>query len=422
MSTSRFEFGPSIQAYVDPESVLTFTLPEDSYVLAIYNASNRHGSVEAREGKLCYLNVDGLNIPGTWAEQGAYRDNSSSNITCMWVGRLPAGTHTIKAKVDCYGAGVCGIDVRQMIVLAVPVSVGQLVYGSSDLLGLTCLTFHETFVRASPFVEETAGLVGTEVCSDPLAVQRLDLKKEANVLIMYNACRLYGSCTAAACIGFGAVVSVDGVPVLESACARSLPDWDPGWWFATKATSVAFTRLGPGVHTLSGGFFPSRSCMGTRTLAYVVVPDEWISAGRMSSVRVEGNSSTMGSPPPWDDPEAVVTVDLPEDSKCLVVYGVANSSYIPGPFEEEPTPIKLESIEGKFTLINIDGVDMDESFASQSAGLSNRANHVLSLWAGRLTAGSHTIKGRWGSNVPDETTGIDRRVIAVICIPESLLI
>jgi len=118
----------------------------------------------------------------------------------------------------------------------------------------------------------------------------------------------------------------------------------------------------------------------------------------------------MGSPPPWDDPEAVVTVDLPEDSRCLVVYSVANS-------RDKP-----ESLAGKFTLINIDGVDVPESFASQAPGLANCANHVLSLWAGRLLAGSHTIKGRWGSNEPLETTGIDRRVIAVICIPESLLI
>ena len=118
----------------------------------------------------------------------------------------------------------------------------------------------------------------------------------------------------------------------------------------------------------------------------------------------------MGSPPPWDDPEAVVTVDLPEDSQCLVVYNVAN------------LPFEPESLAGKFTLINIDGADVPESFASQAPGLANCANHVLSLWAGRLPAGTHTIKGRWGSNVPTETTGIDRRVIAVICIPESLTI
>ncbi len=44
MSTGRFEF--TTYEVEDPESVLTFTLPEDSYVLVIYNASNRYGNVE----------------------------------------------------------------------------------------------------------------------------------------------------------------------------------------------------------------------------------------------------------------------------------------------------------------------------------------------------------------------------------------
>jgi hypothetical protein len=394
MSTSRFEF--TVYEVEDPESVLTFTLPEDSYVLVVYNASNRRGNVESSAGKTCLLNIDGINLPDTWADQAANRINSSSNITCIWAGRLPAGAHTVKAIVSCrYFVGIdrCGIDARQMIVLAVPASAGPLVYGSSAMLKLEPLIFYE-IIEEPPVTPH----------GDPFAILRLALNSEANVLAIYNMSKFAGGYTVDECKGSGAVITVDGLPVLESACNRSVSSR----YFATKVTSVVFTKLGPGVHTVFGGF--SFTYAYTRTLAYVVVPREWVSAGRTSSVRVEGNSSTMGSPPPWDDPEAVVTVDLPEDSRCLVVYSVANSYNRP------------ESIEGKFTLINIDGVDMPESFASQSAGSSNCANHVLSLWAGRLTAGTHVIKGRWGSNIPTETTGIDRRVIAVICIPESLLI
>jgi hypothetical protein len=393
LSTSRFEFTTTLQ--VDPDSVLTFTLPEDSYVLVIYNASNRQYSVESEVGKLCYLNVDDIILFDSRAEQAANQLNGSSNITCTWAGRLPAGTHTVKAMVSCYYRSIdrCGVDARQMIVLAVPVSVGQLLYGSSAHLGISHRIFWEV-VEVPPDIPY----------SDPFATLRLTLNSQANVLILYNMSKFYESLTVDECIGSGAMIYVDGLPVFESGCSRSVSLVS----FPAKATSVAFTRLGPGVHTISGKF--SFTNVDTRTLAYVVVPDEWVSAGRMSSVRVEGNSSTMGSPPPWDDPEAVVTVDLPEDSKCLVVYSVANSHDRP------------ESLAGKFTLINIDGVDMPESFASQSPVSSNCANHVLSLWAGRLTAGTHVVKGRWGSNMPEETTGIDRRVIAVICIPESLTI
>jgi hypothetical protein len=393
LSTSRFEF--TTYEVEDPESVLTFTLPEDSYVLVIYNASNRHGSVESSLGKMCYLNIDGIIMVDTWNGNAPHRDYFSNNITCVWAGRLPAGTHTIKAIVRCNYLYIdrCSIDARQMIALAVPVSGSPLVYGSSAMLELAPLIYY-------PVIEEPPATPH----GDPFAILRLALGSEANVLAIYNMSKMAGLYTVNRCGGAGAVVHIDGIPVLESVCNRSV-DNDR---FGVKVTSVAFSRLGPGVHTISGGF--SFTYVSSRALAVVVAPDEWVSTGRMSSVRVEGSSSTMGSPPPWDDPEAVVTVDLPEDSECIVVYSVANS------------PDRPESLAGKFTLINIDGVDMPESFASQAPGLANCANNVLSLWAGRLTAGSHTIKGRWGSNEPLETTGIDRRVIAVICIPESLLI
>ena len=393
LSTSRFEF--TTYEVEDPESVLTFTLPEDSYVLVMYNASNRHGSIESSLGKRCYLNIDGINMADTWAESAPHKNNFSNNVTCVWAGRLPAGTHTVKAMVDCYYLSIdrCTIDARQMIALAVPVSGPPLVYGSSAMLELAPLIYY-------PVVEEPP----VTPHGDPFAVLRVTLTEEANVLALYNMSKMAGLYTETMCWGAGAVIHIDGIPVLESVCSRSAEHH----WFGVKVTSVAFSRLGPGVHTIFGGF--SFTNVSNRALAYVVAPSEWVSAGRVSSVRVEGNSSTMGSPPPWDDPEAVVTVDLPEDSECIIVYSVANS------------PNRPESLAGKFTLINIDGVDMPESFASQAPGLANCANNVLSLWAGRLTAGSHTIKGGWGSNEPLETTGIDRRVIAVICIPESLLV
>jgi len=241
---------------------------------------------------------------------------------------------------------------------------------------------------------------------DPHARLLLNLAGEAGVLAIYNASKKKDRASEPR--GAYAVMSVDGLPVLESRVDQSTFYTARPTYESLGLTSVAFARLGVGVHSISCRF--ADTYVTTRTLAYIVAPKEWASTGRMSSVRVEGNYLTMGIEPPWDDPEAVVTIDLPEDSLCIAVYSVSNSHGCG------------ESDFGKFTLINVDGVDVPESMASQSPGDNNYGNSVLSLWAGRLTAGTHTIKGRWGSNVPDETTGIDRRVIAVICIPESLTI
>ena len=388
LSSVRIE-SPDGSLVDDVESQLSFTLPEDSYVLVIYNASNRYGSVEYLLGKYGYVNVDGMDVIDSWCGQAASSDNLSSSITCTWAGRLPAGTHTVKGRFGgaMYGYTV-GVDVRQMVVLATPVSIGPLAFGVSAL--------------------RVIGFKDQYEMEDPHARLLLNLGGEANALAIYNANKMYGQSTEYA--GMYSMIYVDGMPVPESEADQSTYSisWQPVAVGPVGVTSLAFARLGTGIHSLSGRFLFGD--ITTRTLAYIVAPKEWASAGRMSSVRVEGNYSTMGSPPPWDDPEAVVTIDLPEDSVCLTVYSVSNSSW------------SVESRFGKFTLINIDGVDMEESFASQSILDPNLANSVLSLWAGRLTAGTHTFKGRWGSNVPDETTGIDRRVIAVICIPESLLI
>jgi hypothetical protein len=269
-----------------------------------------------------------------------------------------------------------------MIVLAVPVSSGPLAYGVSALHAVSSTDTHPT--------------------EDPHARLLVNLGGEAGSLAIYNASKMPRWYTRPG--GASSIVYLDGMPVPESKSEQQI-------YYTTspvKVTSVAFARLGTGIHSITGRF--ANSDITTRTLAYIVAPKEWASAGRMSSVRVEGSQPIMGSPPPWDDPEATVTIDLPEDSVCLAVYSVSNSRG------------SIESYLGKFTLINVDGVDVPESFASQSSLWDNYGTNVLSLWAGRLTAGSHTIKGRWGSSVPDKTTGIDRRVIAVICIPESLLI
>jgi len=386
MSTVRVE-SPDGSLVDDTESEITFTLPEDSYVLVIYNASNRYGSSEYRLGKYGYVNVDGISLYDTRCDQAPVWDNSANSITCVWAGRLTAGSHTVKGVFAGAVTGyTVGVDVRQVVVLAVPVSSGPLAYG---VVAPSVL----------PYTPEYP-------VEDPHARLLLNLAGEAGVLAIYNASKMKG--WASVPRGAYAVMSVDGLPVLESRVDQSTLYTATPTYESLGLTSVAFARLGAGVHSISCRF--TNTYVTTRTLAYIVAPKEWASTGRMSYVRVEGNYLTMGSPPPWDDPEAVVTIDLPEDSLCIAVYSVSNSPY------------SVESYFGKFTLINVDGVDVPESMASQSPGAGNYGNSVLSLWAGRLTAGSHTIKGRWGSNDPTTTTGIDRRVVAVICIPESLTI
>jgi hypothetical protein len=379
MSTVRVEDSTGLGVF-DDESRLSFTLPEDSYVLVIYNASNRHGSPEAKLGKYCVIHVDDEYQLNSWHGQSTDADNVANSVTCTWAGRLPAGAHTVAVEISGnWGAYPVGVNVRQVIVLAVPVSSGPLAYGTSAYQNLCIIYSHWT--------------------SDPFARLFLNLAGEANVLLIYNISKEYDyPVRADRPTGY---LYLDGRLVPESVYTQRIYDFK----YAFGVTSVAFHRLGAGIHSILGGI--EDTCISTSTIAYIVAPKPWVSAGRMSSTLITGSQDTMGSPPPWDDPDSIITIDLAEDSLCLAVYNAQFTSW---------------AIEGEFTMINVDGVDMPESFAAQSSGRSYGNNQILSLWAGRLPAGSHTIKGRWGSNNPAGKADLMNRVIAVICIPESLLI
>jgi hypothetical protein len=378
MSTVRVE-NPAGYSVFDEESRLSFTLPEDSYVLIIYNASNRHGSPEARLGKRFYIVIDDEYQPEYLCQQSTYTNNIANSVTCTWAGRLQAGAHNVVAEVSgVMGAHPVGVDVRQMIVLAAPVSSGPLIHGVSATQTL-CPSFgHST--------------------ADPHSRLFFNLNDEANVLVIYDVGKEYYPQTPTSLPT--ALIYIDGLFIPESKYFQHIHDLRD----AFGVTCTAFSKLGVGIHSISGMI--EGACISKSTIAYVVAPKPWASAGIMSSNIITGSQDTMGSPPPWDDPDSIVTVDLAEDSLCLAVYN---------------TEIFSQVVEGGFTMINIDGVDMEESFAAQSGGASSY-NQILSMWAGRLTAGTHTIKGRWGTSNPAGSASLWNRTIAVICIPESLLI
>lgn len=115
---------------------------------------------------------------------------------------------------------------------------------------------------------------------------------------------------------------------------------------------------------------------------------------KSSNVRVETSSAN-----PVDDTEAILNVNLEEASPVFIIYNAGNKHG------------STESYYGKGCAINIDGVDV--AYSWQSPYSSNYANSVTVIYATNLTAGSHTIKGRFFSNQAGNTVGIDVRQIAV---------
>jgi len=112
-------------------------------------------------------------------------------------------------------------------------------------------------------------------------------------------------------------------------------------------------------------------------------------------------STTSGTP--VDDPEAVLSITLDRDSHIFIIYNAGNKE---GSVEDQG---------GKGCAINVDGDD--KAFSWQSPYATDSADSVTVVWATYLSAGPHTIQGRFFANRAGYTVGIDTRQITAYWFP-----
>ncbi|MBS7632226.1 hypothetical protein KEJ15_01195 [Candidatus Bathyarchaeota archaeon] len=130
----------------------------------------------------------------------------------------------------------------------------------------------------------------------------------------------------------------------------------------------------------------------TATVTITPINFEYRRAFKSSEVQVSTTSGT-----PVDDAEAILNISLEKASQVFIIYNAGNKLG------------STEDYDGKGCAINIDGVDV--AFSWQSPYGNNKANSVTVAYATTLTAGPHTIKGRFFANYPGYTVTIDTRQI-----------
>lgn len=242
-----------------------------------------------------------------------------------------------------------------------------------------------------------------EPVDDPEAILTIELVKDSYVFILYNAGNQRGSTEDAA--GKGCAINVDGSDVAFS--------WQSPYAAntANSVTVVYATYLTAGTHIIKGRFFGFRIRVGA--LAYRVGIDKrqlvvfWFPSVTAKYIRSTVSVSTT-SGIPVDDSEAVLNLTLSEESVAFIVYNAGNKRG------------SAEPAEGKGITINIDGTDIATKQWQSPYG-SNEANSVTIIYATALTAGSHTVKGRFFSNAAGSATTIDERQLIVFCFPANLV-
>jgi hypothetical protein len=360
----------------DPEAVLNITLPVNSSIFVIYNAGNKHGSVEDYRGKGVAINIDGEDVAFSW--QSPFSDNYANAATVIYATNLTAGSHVIKGRffANIDGATV-GIDTRQIVALWFPNALAK-------------------FVRSTKVSTTTSG---TPV-DDPEASLTFTLNTTSVTLVVYNVGNKHGSAEPSS--GKGITINVDGKDLATR-------QWQSPYVsdHTNSVTIVAAGKLAAGTHTVKGRFFSgsagSTTTIDERQLMVFCFPENLVSQGfAQSTVSVSTSSGT-----PVDDTEAYLSGTLDYDSNVLIIYVGGN----PGG--------ATENYYGKGVLIQIDGTDESNSTSWQSPYGSDYANSVTSLWCAQLPAGSHVVKGRFFANSAGSTVTIAHRQFLALTFPRK---
>jgi hypothetical protein len=358
----------------DSEAVLNVNLTKASSVFMIYNAGNKDGSTEDYRGKGCAISVDGVDSAFSW--QSPYSPNYANSVTVAYAANLTAGSHVIKGRFFANLAGnTVGIDMRQIVAFWFPSVVTAFVRSTTP----------STTTSNSPV-------------DDPQATLTFSLSSNSIAFILYNAGNKHNSIEPST--GKGVTINVDGGDIATKEWQSPLTSN-----YADSATIPYVASLAAGSHTVKGRFFSnsagSTTTIDERQLIVFCFPASLITYGFVQSTTAVATSSGT----PVDDTQAFLNPALTQNSDSLVMYVGGNS------------PSVTEHYRGKGVQLNIDGTDNSNSSSWQSPYDSNYADSETTLLYGQLTAGSHTIKGRFFANYAGNNVTISHRQLLILAFP-----
>jgi len=351
----------------DTQAVQDFSLTASQTVLVIYQANNVHGDFMPQAyGMQNAIRVDGTDYANSW-DSGALSAYAVRN-TVFWIGTLNAGSHTVKGR---FASGLSGSSatVSNRILLIYILNGNAYRYVDSSTTSTT---------SSSSFVD------------DPAAQFTFTPPGPCKVLILYNIANHYNASEDKN--GKKAAIYVGGTDYAqaEKSCY--------GLYYADSVFTAWATSLSSST-TVKGRFacsIASNVYIHRRQLGILMFADSTLLNTVSSDTQVSTSSTSLG-----DDSEATISRTTTDARELLVIamgtkrYNTADSDY------------------GLCYGIKVDSNDRANSRGSPCTG-SVYANSAATAYAEKLSAGSHTIKGRFATNYGSGTTKVDsRRIVAL---------
>lgn len=330
----------------------TFTLEGSQTVLAIYNANSDYGTTNSVYGFQNAISIDG--VDHAVMQDSGYDANYPMRNSCVWVGTLLPGEHTIKGRLASnVESTTTNIINRTLLIYVFDGNAFYYVENTSTQVTLTNDTYVDDTVTALTFTPSAA----------------------CKALVLYGVCNNHG--TTESYLGKKVCVSVNSTDHTE--CQAMESAYHTTGYADSVATSYV-EALAVAANTFVGRVATSYATYTTyvdrRFFAVLFFDDD---RTFIDSDYTSADSDTTSSTSLVDDPDVSITRSI--GGEVLALY-TGCKRYLTN-----------SAITGNVYGIMIDGVDVAQSRTSQA--YSGSSNSCLVAYGQTLPNASHTVKGRY---------------------------
>jgi len=342
----------------DTQASQTFLLGSSKVVLAIYAANNIQGAAMPGNGMQNAISVDGVDHAISWDSGGL---NNAVRNTVFWVGTLASGSHTVKGRFASNTADSTATISNRVLVI--------MVFDGDEFEYVDDTTWWYT--------------TSTSFVDDPYAQATFTPSGACKAFVMYNAASTPDDepLPYQGELGKKAAVSIAGVDYGQAEKAPGTGQRGYDSVFTCHALNLSAVET-----TVKGRI---ATCMSTETvatcdsrqLAVLLLADSTLMDVITSTTQVSTNSATL-----VDDTQATISRTTSDTREVLVVaMGTKRAG----------TDVDSTAFAPCY------GIKIDDNERANSRSKSYTGDGPQSAstgYAEQLSAGSHTVQGRFSRN------------------------
>jgi YVTN family beta-propeller protein len=355
----------------DTQASQTFTLSATQTVLAIYVANSNYGSTNDYHGIQNAINVDGTNV--SLMNDSTVNSNYAIRNSCIWVGTLGSGQHTITGKL------------------------ASITNGQTTTINNRTLLIYIFNGDSFSYIDNTTSQASssTTYVDDSYATSTFTPSGNCVALSLYAATNTIGATEAP--YGGKICLNVDGsdYSIYESGKSPYYSN------YSNSAITIYSKNLNAVSTTIKGRYASANT--GTVTvsrsvLAILLFDPSTILDFSPNAIQASSTSTSL-----VNDPGISITRAISGELLLL-----ANS------YKKQGT---TASAYGMAYGINLDSSDV--AVSRNSPYVTSSGESVFVAYGTTLSSGSHTINGRFAVNSSTTAAKVDERILIALWFAQS---